>query len=437
MAEWDSADIVNFPDWAKTLDGSPFNPVQKQRYRTAIIGFLGWCRRQATPATVAAAQQFLQSRNGGEVENDPREALRWFYRTAKSTGQVRPAGVPHPRSLAQQMAENVTNEIRPAPQHDLGAADWEEILVKEIRKRNFLWRTEKTYRGWNRRFARFVAPRSPLDATSENVRDFLSNLATVEHVSVSSQRQALNAVVFFIREALGRDPGDFSGFVEGRRFRHLPEVLTKEERDLLFCHLDGTFRLMAELMYGAGLRLSECLRLRVKDLDLERQQLIVRCGKGGKDRITMVPEKLVVKLRDQLVKIRSIYETDRAQNLPPVYIPEGLERKYPLAGAEWPWQFVFPSRNLLRDPRSGVQRRHHVLDATVQKTVKEAATRAGLSKRVTPHILRHSFATHLLEGGTDIRTVQNLLGHSDVSTTQIYLHIAKKPGIGVRSPLDN
>lgn len=195
-------------------------------------------------------------------------------------------------------------------------------------------------------------------------------------------------------------------------------------------------RLMAELMYGSGLRLTELLRLRVKDVDLDRRQVIVRAGKGGKDRVTVLPTTLVGRLREHRERLRRLHEEDRQADAPGVWLPEGLERKFPKAGKAWEWQWLFPSRQWMLDPRTGLRRRHHVLDATFQHAIRQGAIRAQLDKRVTPHVLRHSFATHLLEGGTDIRTVQDLLGHKDVATTQIYTHVMQKPGLGVRSPLD-
>jgi integron integrase len=216
----------------------------------------------------------------------------------------------------------------------------------------------------------------------------------------------------------------------------MPDVLTRDECQRLFAALAGTPRLMAELMYGSGVRLLELLRLRVKDVDIERGVIIVRAGKGDKDRVTVLPLSLSEQLREHRKSLRVTYEKDRQANLPGVWIPEGLDRKFPKAGEAWEWQWFFPSRELMNDPRSGLRRRHHVLEERLQANIRDAARRAELHKRVTPHVLRHSFATHLLESGTDIRTLQDLLGHKDVATTQIYTHVMKKPGLGVRSPLD-
>jgi integron integrase len=319
---------------------------------------------------------------------------------------------------------------------DLGRTEWEQRLVRRLRSLHRQWRTEQTYRGWAWRFAKFLEPRPVESATEADVREFLSWLATEQRVSAATQKQALNALVFLLRESLGKPLGDFSDFTVARRRERVPVVLSKEECRQLFQALAGTPRLMAELMYGAGLRLMELLRLRIKDLDLERGQVVVRAGKGDADRVTVLPEALLERLGAHRDRLRGLYEADRRAGLPGVWLPEGLERKYPKAGEAWEWQWWFPSRQLMRDPRTGLRRRHHVLDATFQHCIRQAARKAKLNKKVTPHVLRHSFATHLLESGTDIRTVQELLGHKDVATTQIYTHVMRRPGLGVRSPLD-
>jgi integron integrase len=318
----------------------------------------------------------------------------------------------------------------------MGGSEWERVLVKAIRTRSLQWRTEQTYRQWCRRFARFIEPKEPMMAGEQDVRDFLGDLATRLRVSAATQRQALNALVFFIREACGRDVGDLSGYELARTNRRVPVVLTREECGRLFSAMDDMTKLMAQLAYGGGLRLMELLRLRVKDLDLERRVITVRGGKGDKDRVAPLAEKLLQPLREHLMRIRAVWESDVGGGLDGVWLPESLERKYPNAGKEWGWQWVFPSRETSIDPRSGMRRRHHVGDAAFQIAVKKAASIAALNKRVTPHVLRHSFATHLLESGADIRTVQELLGHSDVSTTMIYTHVLNRPGLAVHSPLD-
>ena len=316
---------------------------------------------------------------------------------------------------------------------DLGGPEWEKKLIRELRTRHYEWRTEQAYRMWAGRFAEWLEKRrgmSVLAAGEIELRDFLSDLATQQRVAVATQRQALNAVVFLVREALGRSLADFSDFTRGRAVKRAPVVLSRGECQRLLGALEGTTRLMAELMYGSGLRLMELLRLRIKDVDVERRQLIVRAGKGGKDRVTLVPEALVERLLAHRERLSRLHAQDQQADAPGVWLPEGLERKFPQAGKAWEWQWFFPSRQQMKDPRTGLLRRHHVLDATFQHAIRQAARRARLAKRVTPHVLRHSFATHLLEAGTDIRTVQELLGHKDVSTTQIYTHVMQKPGIG-------
>lgn len=323
----------------------------------------------------------------------------------------------------------------PPASSDLGSEPWEKDLIKAIRERGFLWRTEQTYREWSVRFARFIAPRSPYAAAGEEVAAFLSALAVQGRASLSAQKQALNALVFLMQEALHRDLGKME-FHRAYPKQRLPTVLSVAETRSLFAQMNGTPRLMAELAYGAGLRLMELLRLRIHHLDLDRGRLQVFAGKGDKDRVTVLPESLIPALQTQVARLRELWQSDRAADVPGVWLPEGLDRKYPKAGVSWAWQWLFPSRELGLDPATGIRRRHHVSDNLIQRALKQAAEKAGLTKRVTPHVLRHSFATHLLEAGTDIRTVQELLGHASVETTQIYLHVMKKPGLGVRSPLD-
>ncbi|MEZ5277945.1 MAG: integron integrase [Opitutaceae bacterium] len=318
---------------------------------------------------------------------------------------------------------------------DRGATEWEKKLIRVCREKGHLWRTEQTYRGWAKRLVDFVAPMAPETIDREDVSRFLSEIAVSGRASQSSQRQALNAIVLFVRDALGRDLGEF-GFQRAARKKRMPVVLTPDECNRLFSEMDGSVRLLVEIMYGSGLRLMEALRLRVKDIDPDRGQLTVHAGKGDKDRVTVLSERLVAPLQWQMRAVRKLYEKDRLEGLAGVWLPEGLERKYPTAGTQWPWQWLFPSRETSIDPVSGLRRRHHVIDRRIQVAVSNAAREAGLNKRVTPHVLRHSFATHLLENGSDIRTVQELLGHSKLETTMIYTHVTKRPGMGVRSPLD-
>jgi integron integrase len=357
-----------------------------------------------------------------------RLALRWWVVAARSASGDRPsAPVPAPFPAAAQPPILAAR--------DLGGADWERDLIVAVRRKGFLWRTETTYRQWAGRFAAFLQPRSPYVAEGADIAAFLSKLAVEQRASPATQKQALNALVFFLQEGLRRTVGEFD-FQHASRRRRVPTVLSRPECQALFAALEGTNRLMAELAYGAGLRLMELLRLRVHHLDLDRRQIHVYGGKGDKDRITVLPDALQERLGLHLEGLRPLFAADRAAGLAGVWLPEGLARKYAGAGEQWKWQWLFPSRELAVDPATGVSRRHHVLDGTFQNAIRLAANRAGLTKRVTPHVLRHSFATHLLEAGADIRTVQELLGHESVETTQIYTHVMQKPGLGVRSPLD-
>jgi len=307
-----------------------------------------------------------------------------------------------------------------------------------LRERHYEWRTEQAYRMWARRLAERLESfgGNVLAAGEIEVRDFLSDLAVRQRVSVATQKQALNALVFFLREALGKSLADFSKFQRARPQKRLPVVLSQAECRQLLAALEATPRLMAELMYGSGARLLELLRLRIKDVDVERRQLVIRAGKGGKDRVTVLPKILLEPLQQHRERLRLLHAEDQAAGVPGVWLPEGLDRKYPNAGRTWEWQWFFPSRERSIDPQTGLRRRHHVSDAAFQNAIRKASRRAQLNKNVTPHVLRHSFATHLIEGGADIRTVQDLLGHKDVATTQIYTHVMQKPGLGVNSPMD-
>ncbi len=309
-------------------------------------------------------------------------------------------------------------------------------LVTVIRQRNYSIRTEEAYRSWTERFLAFIGHRDPRAAGTAEVVSFLETLAVRGNVAASTQNQALNALVFFYDHALEQPLGDLGGFVRAKRPSRLPVVLTRGEVLRLLDRLEGTYQLMTSLLYGTGMRLMECLRLRVKDVDFAYRQIVVRDGKGQKDRVTPLPEKLIEPLRAHLQKVKALHEEDLRQGNGEVFLPFALAKKYPNAAREWGWQYVFPSGRPSVDPRGGAIRRHHLHENSLQKAVKQAATAARLTKPVNCHALRHSFATHLLETGYDIRTVQELLGHADVSTTMIYTHVLNRGGKGVVSPLD-
>jgi len=279
--------------------------------------------------------------------------------------------------------------------------------------------------------------RHPRELGAAEVQAFLNDLALNQKVAVSTQNQALNGLVFLYREVLHMELGDMGKIERPRRPARLPVVLTHAEAQRLLAGMTGTHQLMASLLYGTGMRLMECVRLRVKDVDFAANHILVRDGKGFKDRVTMLPDSLKAKLQTHLKRVKLLHEKDLAAGQGKVYLPFALGKKYPNAEREWAWQYVFPAAGLSKDPRSSQLRRHHVNEQGLQRAVKAAVRLAGINKSASCHSLRHSFATHLIEKKYDLRTVQELLGHKDVSTTQIYTHVMQKPGIGVQSPLDD
>ncbi len=305
-----------------------------------------------------------------------------------------------------------------------------------IRLRHYSIRTEEAYVNVARRFILFHHKRHPKEMGVDEIRQYLSHLATDGNVAASTQNVALAALLFLYREVLSIDLPLIEGVERAKRPQRVPVVLSYKEIMRVLDALSGTHQLMASLLYGAGLRLMECVRLRVKDVDFEYQQIIVRDGKGEKDRRTILPAPLVEPLRHQLARVRLQHDEDVRRGVGQVYLPYALERKYPNAATDWVWQYVFPATQLSTDPRSNSVRRHHASEDHLQKAVKVAIKRAGIEKRASCHTLRHSFATHLLEDGYDIRTIQELLGHADVSTTMIYTHVLNRGGRAVKSPLD-
>ncbi|WP_287966338.1 integron integrase [Diaphorobacter sp.] len=311
-----------------------------------------------------------------------------------------------------------------------------ESMRERIRVLHYSIRTEQAYVDWARRFILFHDKRHPREMGAPEVTAFLTHLAVERNVSASTQNQAKAAILFLYKEVLQQDLPWLDEIVSARKARRLPVVLTQREVRELLMHLQGTQWLVASLLYGTGMRILEALRLRVKDVEFERRELIVREGKGNKDRVTVLPENLITPLREQMERARALHRKDLDAGLGAVWLPDALAVKYANAATAWGWQYVFPSAVRSVDPRSGVQRRHHLLEQSVQKAVALAARRAGIDKPCTPHVLRHSFSTHMLQAGYDIRTVQELLGHKDVSTTMIYTHVLNKGGRGVLSPLD-
>ena len=305
-----------------------------------------------------------------------------------------------------------------------------------IRARHLSFRTEKTYLQWIRRFIRFHNRRHPREMGGEEVEAFLTSLAVNNKVAASTQNQALAAILFLYREVLQQDLPWLANMVHAKRPQRLPVVLTRQEVQQVLGHLAGTEWLVAAMLYGGGMRLLECLQLRIKDVELSRRELLIRDAKGQKDRVTVLPDSLLPHLQDHIERVKVLFETDRSAGRPGVSLPFALRRKYPQAEFSWGWHWVFPARSFCMDPYSHELVRYHLHHQNIQRSVKLAVHAAGITKPASTHTFRHCFATHLLEDGYDIRTVQELLGHSDVKTTMIYTHVLNRGGRGVRSPLD-
>jgi len=305
-----------------------------------------------------------------------------------------------------------------------------------IRFKHYSIRTEQAYIDWIRRFIKFNRNRHPVELSSRDVELFLTHLASVGHVAASTQNQAQSALLFLYREVLSRELPWLEGVVRAKMPSRLPVVLTRTEVADVLTRMRGTHRLIGDLLYGTGMRIMEALRLRVKDVDFGRREILVRDGKGAKDRVTMLPDRLFPVLRAHLIEAKRLHRMDLQDGFGAAWMPFALARKYPTAANEWAWQYVFPADRRSADPRTGIMRRHHISDQSFQRAMREALRASGIAKPATPHTLRHSFATHLLEAGYDIRTVQELLGHSDVSTTMVYTHVLNRGGRGVASPLD-
>ena len=310
------------------------------------------------------------------------------------------------------------------------------VLRDAIRARHYSLRTERAYIQWVRRFVGFHGRRHPRELGGPEVTAFLSSLANTRNVAAATQNQALAAILFLYREVLEMDLPWLTDVVRAKKQRRLPTVLTQDECRRLLDAMEGRHQFMARLMYGTGMRLNECLSIRVKDVELTRREVVVRQGKGGKDRVTMLPASLVEGMRAQLVASRAVFERDRLNHVPGVELPYALALKNPSAATSWAWHWIFPQETLSVDPRSRIRRRYHYYPQTLARAIVMAAHKARIDKPVASHTLRHSFATHLMEAGYDIRTVQELLGHKDVSTTMIYTHVLNRGGRGVVSPLD-
>jgi len=338
----------------------------------------------------------------------------------------------HKTNMPQAVPVSVVKTVR----RDRHKPKLLDQLREAIRSRHYSRRTETSYCNWVKRYIYFHDVCHPAEMAEPEINAFLTHLAVKEKVSASTQNQALSALLFLYRHVIGREIGDLGEVIRARRPLRIPVVLTKDEIRKILAQIKGDKWLMACIMYGSGLRLMECLRLRMQDLDLQSSTVTVRDGKGNKDRVTMLPSSIKKPLLEHIKKIRKIHENDVKNGYGKVFMPYALSRKYPNASREWRWQWVFPQEKLWRNEITGERGRHHVHESIIQRTVKEAVAKVGLTKRATCHTFRHSFATHLLEDGYDIRTVQELLGHKDIKTTMIYTHVLNKGPAGVRSPAD-
>jgi integron integrase len=432
-----------------------------QQYRAAVLRqglpqarveeFVRWARRFARSilgvplrARTAAHVRAFLSDLGQQANVEPwqvdqaQEALRVLYQECLPLPWARPWPF-HAHAMEAARGLSLGKSFRDQVSSSELDARHQAVLNQlrtEMRARHYSLRTEQAYAHWMRRFVTFHRLKSPRELGPEAVKEYLEFLAEERQVAASTQNQALNALVFLYEQVLGEPLGTIGDFTRAKRPRRPPVVLTREEVNRLLDALTSTSRLMAGLLYGSGLRLMECVRLRVKDVDFAQHQIVVRDGKGQKDRVTILPQRFQQPLREHLTRVKEQHDKDLAADFGRVYLWPALERKYPNAAREWIWQYVFPSSRLSVDPRSGKVRRHHIHENALQRAVTQAAFKVGLTKPVSCHVLRHSFATHLLEGGYDIRTVQELLGHADVSTTMIYTHVLNRPGLAVKSPVD-
>jgi integron integrase len=410
--------------------------------------FLRYCRRRGerAEARILARGFFDELR-----QSDPpvasfridqtKQALTAFIRALQVWHwEQSPAGAWSPRFRLKAAAESAEASAAPAVPADQPIAvvptNWEQVLRAELRVRHYALRTEEAYFHWARQFLSFFPAVNRADLNAVHVRRFLEHLAVTRNVAASTQNQALSALLFFFQHVLGRELGDLGETVRARRGRKLPTVLSRAEVAALLQATTGTPGLMVRLLYGCGLRLMECVRLRVKDVDLERSVLTVRSGKGDKDRAVPLPRILAAELAQHRARLQSLHAVDRRERLTGVWLPGSLATKYPHAGEEFAWQWFFPGKQPSLDPRSGLRRRHHVHDNTVHLVVKAAVRQAGIDKQVSCHTLRHSYATHLVEDGMDLRSIQELLGHGSVETTEVYTHVATPLARRMHSPLD-
>lgn len=414
----------SFPNWAEDLEAASLPDREKESFKIAIKWYLGFCSRARARASFASARAFIDTVTR-ERKPKPfqveswRNALRWFFRNA----------------------ERQEGDAPPMPEIDPdnpSATGWHKEMIRVLRVRKYALETERSYLYGAQAFLAFHRCDDPATLSDDHIRQYLDHLACEKRSSASTQRQTLNAIVFLLREVYEIPLGDFSDYLRATPRSKLPVVLTRSEIDELVAELPENVRLMALLQYAAGLRVSELCRLRIKDLDFERMTVGVRGAKGGKDRQTVFARSIVPQLQDQFAYARTLYDEDRRNNVLGVNLPDSVRHKYPKAAKEWGWFWIWPNKGLSEDPRNphSGKARHHMLTRTYQRIFKRAVRRTSITKQATPHCLRHTFATELLEAGVDIRRVQDLLGHASVTTTQKYLHVMRPSHQSVKSPLD-
>ena len=454
--------ILSFPKWSDALEAADLPLKERDRHRVIINWYLRYLKRESSPVSKVSARCFIEhlveARHPKQWQlRQWTDGLNWFFREAPIRRNVSEVHSLEPKETSAEVemssdASNVPNEGgfgdgRQQYAHTLSEIQakvpldpWYEETVRLMRVRQMALRTEESYLGWIRRMERFLQHKDGLEAFDEaGLKRFLSYLAVEEGVAAGTQRQALNAGVFFLREVRKMELGDFSDYVKANPRKYYPVVYSKGEISRLLAEVRGQWSLMARLQYGCGLRISELCRLRVKDVDLERGKLYIRASKGDKDRCVPLPKCLKEALVEHLQEVRKVHEADRAANVPGVFMPGALDKKMPKAGRRWEWFWLFPMKSLSRDPRGerdAPRRRHHILPRAYQKELSIAAVKAQIPKRSNSHVLRHSYATHLLENGTNIRTLQDFLGHACVETTMIYLHVMEDQQDLTVSPLD-
>jgi len=440
---------VHFPRWAEVLEQSDHGVEVKESYRVTVRWYLSWCARHGVACSVESARDFM---SWAEREKHPKDwvlarwkdAIRWFFVTGRQQGSGLSVGSLEVEQVGHRVSEVAVCDEATESENGLereqpmeGKTEDELQILATMRRLGMSLRTERSYLGHYRNFVRQQSVQDGCSMTASAVKCYLDHMAMDRGVASSTQKQALNALVFVAKQVFMVDLGEIGEYVRAKAGKRIPVVLSQAELRALFEQMESEKLLMAEVQYASGLRVSELVRLRIQDLDFSRGQIVIRSGKGNKDRIVPLSEKAAPGLRTHLELVETFFREDQERtDLAGVYLPEALARRHSNAGRDWRWQWVWPSRKVSVDPRSGKLRRHHVLDRAYQRTIREAALAAGITKRVTSHALRHSFATHMLENGTDIRTVQDLLGHRRIETTQTYLHVMQKLGAGVESPLD-